>query len=118
MPSFTLGTPSRWLQLSVIAAACQLIAPHAVRAADPAPNAAVGQQLAEQYCVECHVVSPSGKSGWTDAPAFDAIANRPDTTLQTLSTIIERPHLNMMNTGRPPEEARDIAAYIMGLRKR
>jgi cytochrome c len=86
--------------------------------AEPAPNSAAGHKIAQQYCAECHVIAPNGKRGWTDAPAFDAIANQRGTTPQSLITFIERPHMHMVNTGRPTEEAADIAAYILTLRKR
>jgi hypothetical protein len=85
--------------------------------AEPAPNSAAGHKIAQQYCAECHVIAPYGKRGWTDAPAFDAIAKQRGTTAQTLITFIQRPHMHMVNTGRPPEEAADIAAYILTLRK-
>jgi hypothetical protein len=55
--------------------------------------------------------------GWTDAPAFQTIANRTDWTAAKLSGLIQQPHLHMLNTGRPPSEANEIAAYIISLRK-
>jgi mono/diheme cytochrome c family protein len=116
MQSLTPGTPSRRIQYRLVAAACLALAPHTVLA-DPSPNAAAGQKLAQQYCAECHAVVPSSKSGWTDAPAFEAIANRPGTTAQALSLFIQQAHMHMLNTQRPPAEANEIAAYILGLRK-
>lgn len=87
--------------------------------AQPAPgDAAAGRQLAEQYCVSCHVIVPSSQRGWTDAPSFEAIANRPGVTQAQLSTVAQKPHENMLNDQRPKAEADAIAAYIMSLRKR
>jgi site-specific DNA recombinase len=86
--------------------------------AQSAPNnVAAGRKLAEQYCVQCHVIAPGGNAGWTDAPAFDVIANREDTTVAKLSAFIQKPHMHMLNTGRGPSEANAIAAYIISLRK-
>jgi cytochrome c len=85
--------------------------------ADQPPNAAAGLKLAQQYCVRCHQIAPSGKRGWTDAPAFEAIANRPGSTTETLSATIQKPHMKMLNTQRPVAEANEIAVYIMSLRK-
>jgi mono/diheme cytochrome c family protein len=86
--------------------------------AQPVPNtAAAGKQLAQQYCVTCHVIVPSGQGGWTDAPPFDVIANRPGVTAAQLSTVAQKPHLNMLNDQRPKPEADAIATYIMSLRK-
>jgi hypothetical protein len=75
------------------------------------------RKLSQQHCAECHVVAPGGKRGWTDAPAFDAITNRRGTTAQTLSTFIQHEHMHMVNTGHPPTEANEIAAYFLSLRK-
>ena len=110
------GTANAWIIPAVIAAACLAIVPRCVFA-DPSPKAAAGLKLAQQYCVECHQVVPSNKKSWTDAPDFDAIANRPNTTIASLDATIEKPHMKMLNTERPPTEANEIALYIMSLRK-
>ena len=87
--------------------------------AQPAPNpVAAGRKLAEQDCVKCHVVVPTGKSGWTDAPAFDVIANRAGATAARLSATVQKGHIDMLNDQRPKPEADAIAAYIISLRKR
>jgi mono/diheme cytochrome c family protein len=100
----------------VIAAACLAAAPGRALADTPR-SAASGSKLAQQYCSRCHQVSPSGRRGWTDAPSFESIGNRPGSTTETLSATIQQPHMKMLNTGRPVAEANDIAAYIMSLRK-
>jgi len=102
-------------RIRLVAAACVLLLPQLAFAA---PNPANGRKLSQQFCAECHVVVPNGKAGWTDAPAFDAIANKPGTTTQFLRTFIQQPHMHMVNTGRPPGQAADIAAYILTLRTR
>lgn len=51
------------------------------------------------------MVTPSSKRGWTEAPAFEALANRPGTTVAALSAVIQKPHMKMLNTGRLPKEA-------------
>jgi cytochrome c len=104
---------SGWIVLMAVGGLA--IMPGAIAA--PSPQAAAGLKLSQQYCAECHQVSPSSKSGWTDAPAFDVIANRPGTTVARLDAVIEKPHMKMLNTGRPPEEANAIATYILTLRK-
>ena len=114
MQTFVSRLPNRPVMFRLIAVAGLALAPHVVFAASAS---SAGQKLAQQYCAECHVVAPNGKRGWTDAPAFDAVANRPGTTAQTLTTFIERPHLHMENTGRPPAQANEIAVYILSLRK-
>lgn len=79
-------------------------------------NIAAGQALSQRYCIECHIVVPSSKRGWTDAPSFVEIANREGVTRAKLSGFIQQPHMHMLNTGRPPHEADEIGAYIMSLR--
>lgn len=87
--------------------------------AQPAPDtAASGLRLSGQYCITCHVVVPSKERGWTDAPSFAEIANRPGVTVATLSAVVQQPHMNMLNGQRPKDEADAIATYIVSLRKR
>jgi mono/diheme cytochrome c family protein len=104
-----------WMLIWICAAAAALglaIVPFYASAA-PTP----GLALSQKYCVRCHMIAPTAKQGWTDAPAFDALANRPGTTIASLTAIIEKPHMNMLNTARPANEAHEIAAYIMTLRQ-
>jgi cytochrome c2 len=108
---------TKWKISGVIATVCLMVAAQCAHA-QPAPtNAATGQKLAEQLCSECHVVVPNGHAGWTDAPAFDVIANRPGNTAAKLSAFIQKQHMHMLNTARPRGEANAIAAYIVSLRK-
>jgi len=83
----------------------------------PSNQAEAGRRLGEEFCAQCHVVVPRGQAGWTDAPAFKAIASRPEATIGWLSAFIEKPHMDMLNTGRPPAEADAIATYILSLRR-
>ncbi len=101
----------------VIAAICLATVPPRAFAETPS-DAAAGLKLAQKNCAGCHQIAPTAKRGWTDAPAFEAIANRPGSTVETLSATIQKPHMKMLNTGRPVAEANEIAVYIMSLRKR
>ena len=85
-------------------------------AAAQAP-ASVGQRLATQYCARCHIVTPTGSGGWTNAPAFQTIADNKQSSAARLSTFIQTEHEKMLNTGRPRNEADEIAAYIISLRR-
>jgi mono/diheme cytochrome c family protein len=76
-----------------------------------------GQQLATEYCARCHIVAPNGSGGWTNAPAFQTIADNRQSTAAGLSTFIQTEHEKMLNTGRPRNEADEIAAYIISLRR-
>lgn len=81
-----------------------------------APRVETGAALAKHYCATCHVVVRSASQGWTNAPSFVSIANRHTSTVAGLSAFIQKPHMHMLNTRRPPGEADAIAAYIMSLR--
>jgi len=81
-------------------------------AASPAETGAL---LAQRYCAVCHVVTPNASQGWTNAPSFETLANRPDQSAAALSRFIQVPHGAMLNTDRPTAQADAIAAYIMSL---
>jgi mono/diheme cytochrome c family protein len=86
--------------------------------AQPVPDTvAAGKALAEQYCVTCHVIAATGQGSWTDAPKFDAIANRAGVTVASLSAVIQKPHMDMLNDRRPKDQADALATYIISLRK-
>ena len=97
-------------------AAAIMASSQAAAAQLPPGNAAAGQRLAEKWCVQCHVITRSNYAGWTNAPSFPAIADRPNTTRTSLMTIIEGPHLDMLHMPRDPTEAADLAAYIFSLK--
>ena len=81
-------------------------------------DVAKGQALAQANCTRCHVITGSGKAGWTNAPSFASIANRPNLTMASLEQVIRQPHMKMLNLPRSPAEARQIATYIMSLRQK
>ena len=104
-------------KLFALAAVFLPVAVLAAPAMAQAPNVAAGAQLAQQMCARCHVLPPNQGQGWTDAPAFVAIANRPATTARSLQAYIEKPHFDMPGNGLAAARAADIAAYIMSLRQ-
>jgi mono/diheme cytochrome c family protein len=103
------------LAVAVMLPAAILAGPAVAQA--PRGDVAEGQRLAEQLCARCHVMPPNQGSGWTDAPSFAAIANKPTTTAQSLRDIIEQPHVHMSGTGLGPAQSADLAAYILSLRQ-
>ena len=105
------------LSLPLIAAGWLLAAPGHGHAQAGPRGAAAGGRLAQQYCSQCHVVTPSDQTGWTSAPSFEAIANRKGVTAAGLSTFIQQPQPAMLHTNRPRDEADALAAYIMSLHR-
>jgi mono/diheme cytochrome c family protein len=86
--------------------------------AQPLPgNAALGYRLAEAHCRGCHVIERGRSGGWTDAPSFPDIADRPATNTAWLMGIITRPHMNMLYLPQAQPDAAALTAYIMSLRR-
>jgi cytochrome c len=83
-----------------------------------AENVTEGSRLAQNLCSRCHVVTPDGPAGWTNAPSFAAVANKPTTTSASLQAIIQKPHMKMLGLARNPSEAADLAAYILTLKQK
>lgn len=87
--------------------------------AQPSPaDVAAGQRIAQASCSECHVIVRNGPAGWTDAPSFEAIANRPTTTSAWLESFVQKPHIDMMHRIRNDSDAAKLAAYILSLKRR
>lgn len=92
-----------WFCAAAAALGLLIVQFHAFAA--PPSKAEAGEALAQQYRVQWHTIVPGASKGWTDAPAFDAIANRPTTTLASLTIFNEKAHMDMLNTGQPAGEA-------------
>ncbi len=101
----------------VIAIGCLLAAAHGVHAQSKSNPVAAGGRLAADLCSQCHVVAANGRTGWTNAPAFETIGNRPGETAAKLSAFIQQPQPQMLHTNQPKGDADAIAAYIMSLRR-
>lgn len=84
--------------------------------ATPADEIAAGRDLAERWCTGCHIVGP-GIRGGTVGPEFEAVAARPDQSRAALSSWMVAPHPPMPDLNVTPQEASEIAAYIMSLRQ-
>jgi mono/diheme cytochrome c family protein len=81
------------------------------------PSAAEGRRLAQVSCARCHVIVANGPGSWTDAPSFQAIANRKSTTQAGLTDFIVKPHMDMLDEKYTRPQVESIAAYILSLRK-
>lgn len=82
-------------------------------------SARAGQSLAEQVCAACHAV---GRDAISDrslarAPAFTSVANMPEMNAVSLSAFLITPHPTMPNLMLSQQEATDVIAYIMSLRR-
>ena len=71
-----------------------------------------------QPCARCHVIVANGPSSWTDAPSFEAIANRPGIQRAWLAKFVQQDHMHMLTDNYTDAQANSIASYILSLRKK
>ena len=75
-----------------------------------------GRRLSVRWCSECHAIEPEeGKGGRTIS--FAAIAGRKDITSNMIASFLLMPHATMPNPPLTRKDARDIAAYLMEMKK-
>lgn len=93
-------------------------------AASPAAQAANGdeangQALAKRLCSNCHVIGDEAAAQTisADVPSFRSIANLPEQSIERIAGRIVVPHPPMPQIDVTRNEIRDLAAYIMSLKK-
>jgi len=79
-------------------------------------NVEAGRRLASQWCSGCHAVEP--KTVGLFAADFAEIAKLPSTTALSLKVFLQTSHRNMPNFILQPDEAGDIVAYILSLKRK
>jgi len=75
-----------------------------------------GERLSEQWCAECHAIS-STQSKSRGGPSFAAIAAKKNVTADMIAQFLRLPHATMPNAPLSRDDASDIAAYIMAMKK-
>jgi mono/diheme cytochrome c family protein len=75
-----------------------------------------GRHLAIHWCTGCHAIEPNAQGLF--AAGFAEIANTPSTTRLSLKVFLRTSHKTMPNFILKPEEADDIVAYILSLRRK
>jgi mono/diheme cytochrome c family protein len=91
------------------------------------PVLARGEEIARQVCSACHVVAGDQEFPpllHSREPSFGEIANRPNTTQESIRTFITTTHwdqktipMTMPDLGLRPNDAVAVSRYIMSLRK-
>lgn len=99
-----------------LALAAILGTPQLLRAQEQTSSAEAGRRLAINWCTGCHAVEPNAQGLF--AADFADIANTPSTTSLSLKVSLRTSHKNMPNFILQPEEADDIVAYILSLRRK
>lgn len=108
---------------AAIAAAClacaACVSQNDTTLSGPALGAAErGFSVAEASCAECHAVSAGeSRSPNPAAPAFEALANRPDMTRTALAVLLRTPHRTMPNLIVESGKVDDLSAYLSTLRR-
>jgi cytochrome c2 len=78
-----------------------------------------GARFARETCTPCHVVSQQQLSPtrFALAPSFEQIARSEGITATALYAFLTTPHDLMPNLVLQPDEAADVIAYILSLRR-
>jgi mono/diheme cytochrome c family protein len=97
----------------LVSIALTLIAESEIAKAD----ARRGRALAEQWCSQCHAVSPNQPAGDPAAPDFADIAAEPSATAYALRVFLRTPHATMPNFILDAGDIDDIVGYIVSLRR-
>ena len=78
----------------------------------------LGRDYAEKVCSSCHAVEPDAlRSPVAEAPPFQAVANTPGMTRTALVVFFRTPHKTMPNLIIKGEDADNVIAYILGLKR-
>src|SRR3989304_2172139 len=76
-----------------------------------------GPLYAQNWCTECHSVEPETAGTGKFAPDFTVIAKRRSTTAHSLNAFLRSSHKLMPNFVLKRNEADDIVAYILSLKR-
>ncbi|HEY8334740.1 MAG TPA: cytochrome c [Tardiphaga sp.] len=99
-------------ELVVLATLIAAVAGHSAAAQDLAN----GRRLSERWCTECHVIGAAGERPGRAFP-FAAIAAKPSVNADMIAAFLMMPHATMPNPPLSRNDARDIAAFIMAMKK-
>ena len=80
-----------------------------------AQNADNGRHLSERWCVECHAITTA--PGKSKALSFAAIAAKEKISAEMIASFLKLPHATMPNVPLRGNDAQDIAAFIMSMKK-
>jgi cytochrome c len=112
---------STWLQILIVIVfallALLLVRLHNADGATLPDSAAAGRRLAEAWCKDCHSIDAATAGTKGGPPDFTAIANRASTTALALKVFFQTSHRNMPNLIIAPDQADDLASYILSLKR-
>jgi mono/diheme cytochrome c family protein len=111
------GQQRRRCVAALLGAGCLLALTPSAQAESKPGNAAEGQRFAEMWCSGCHPIALRAARTGGIAPDFRTIADRPETNAQTLKAFLDSNHPLMPNFQLAPDEANDVIAYILSLKR-
>jgi cytochrome c len=76
-----------------------------------------GQRLAEAWCAKCHALDAASAGTSSRAPDFVRIANRASTTELSLKVFLRSNHRSMPNLIIAPDQADNLAQFILSLKR-
>jgi mono/diheme cytochrome c family protein len=76
-----------------------------------------GRQVAQTWCINCHVVEPKQVRGSDQTPSFRAIANQKRTTAASLHAFLAIPHGRMPDQALSNRDMDAVVAYILSLKR-
>ncbi|MDP6708578.1 MAG: cytochrome c [Alphaproteobacteria bacterium] len=81
-----------------------------------APDPAIGETLAKQWCTQCHVVDEGTTVGADAGPPFPALARSPKTSASAIRGFLHEPQQPMPPLELTKQDIDDLVAYIESLK--
>ncbi len=81
------------------------------------PRVAAGREVAQRWCVNCHVVGPEQTRGSDQVPSLRSIAEKPGTNEGSLHAFLSIPHGKMPDQALSNADVDAVAAYILSLKR-
>jgi mono/diheme cytochrome c family protein len=107
----------RGVMLSLASVATLIAA--AARAQEDVGDPNAGFVVASEICASCHAITrEQGMWPVLKGPRFDDVAETPGMTATALFAWMRTSHPTMPNIVLPPEDLRNVVAYILSLRER
>ena len=75
-----------------------------------------GQRLSQRWCTACHAIgTPTAKT--SRIISFAAIAEKPGISAEMIASFLLLPHSTMPSLPMKEQDAKDVAAFIMKMKK-
>ena len=79
-------------------------------------TAAIGREIAQTWCSNCHVIDRQATRAGDAMPSFPAIADMPSTTASSLRVFLQSPHGGMPNFQITRPQVDNVVTYILTLK--